>query len=68
MTTFYERLQAEKTELDERRRKLLEFLNKENSSVDPIQLSLLRIQDCAMRTYSECLAERLSLLASPVED
>lgn len=62
MSTFYERLQAEKIELDEKRRKLLEFLSKENPNVDSVQLGLLRIQECAMRTYSEILAERLMLL------
>lgn len=67
MTTFYERMIAEKTELDERRMRLFEFLNSENRNVDAAQWTLLRVQECAMRIYSECLAERLALLKSVEE-
>lgn len=63
MSTFYDRLLAEKSELDERREKLVSFLESDKvKDIDPIQASLLRVQSHAMLTYSQILDERLSRL------
>ncbi|MBP9793294.1 MAG: hypothetical protein KBC56_04780 [Flavobacterium sp.] len=60
MSTFKERLETEKQELDEKIQKLNEFLNGEIiKTIDAVQATLLNIQIQAMRTYSEILAERL---------
>lgn len=60
MSTFYERLLAEKQELDERLEKLNSFLGSEKSSeLEPLQLSLLSIQSEAMKTYSKILEVRI---------
>lgn len=65
MSTFRERLETEKTELDEKRSKLDSFLNSEAfKDIDAVQMSLLNIQAQAMSTYSQCLLERISWLAS----
>jgi hypothetical protein len=64
MNDFYERLLSEKKELDERREKLSNFLNSEKvNDIDYRQVSLLNIQSQAMATYSQCLLERIALLA-----
>lgn len=61
--TFKDRLLNEKAQLDERWGKLDEFLDSEKvNDIDPIQLSLLKIQRGAMQTYSQCLWERISRL------
>jgi hypothetical protein len=67
MGTFRDRLLAEKTELDERREKLVTFLESEKvNDIEPLQISLLNIQSQAMLTYSQVLTERISWLAQPV--
>lgn len=60
MSTFKDRLLEEKTQLDERCGKLNAFIKSEKfETVHNVQQSLLKIQLDAMRTYSQCLAERL---------
>jgi uncharacterized protein YdcH (DUF465 family) len=57
---FLERLIDEKNELDVRIEKLESFIPRDEARrIDPIQLSLLRIQLASMKTYSQCLRERL---------
>ena len=66
MSSFYDRLLAEKTELDERREKLVAFLESEKvNEIEPFQVSLLNIQSQAMLTYSQVLAERIAWLKQP---
>jgi len=49
MSTFKERLLAEKSELDEKRTKLESFQNSEAfQKIEPLQMSLLNIQAQAM--------------------
>lgn len=67
MSTFKDRLLEEKAQLDERRDKLHAFLvnvRMKNDKVDiePVQITLLNIQEKAMETYSECLRERIEWL------
>ena len=63
MSTFYERLLQEKTELDEKKQKLDEFLSSDKiSSIDPIQISFLNIQSQIMGSYSQVLLERITYL------
>ena len=63
MSTFLDRLKAEKTELDERLEKLRAFQSSAGfGSIEPVQMSLLNIQEAAMSAYSQCLAERLAWL------
>lgn len=64
MSTFYERLLTEKSELDEKIEKLDAFQKSEKfKEIDPRQMSLLNIQAQAMATYSQCLLERVALLS-----
>jgi hypothetical protein len=63
MSTFKERLIAEKQDLDDKLIKLVEFINSEKfATVAPIQMTLLNIQSQAMATYSQCLLERIAWL------
>ena len=63
MSTFKERLIAEKSELDEKRTKLESFTKSEAfQKIDPVQMSLLNIQAQSMATYSQCLLERMAWL------
>jgi hypothetical protein len=67
MSTFKERLFAEKSELDEKRTKLEAFQNSESfQKIDPVQMSLLNIQAQSMATYSQCLLERIAWLEKEV--
>jgi hypothetical protein len=67
MSTFKERLDAEKSELDEKRTKLEAFQNSEAfQKIDPVQMSLLNIQAQSMATYSQCLLERIVWLEKEV--
>jgi hypothetical protein len=63
MSTFKERLEIEKAELDEKIHKLESFIESENfSKIDSVQRTLLNVQIQAMRTYSQILLERLARL------
>jgi hypothetical protein len=67
MSTFKDRLLAEKVELDEKRNKLETFQQSEAfAKIDPVQMSLLNIQSQAMATYSQCLLERIAWLEKEV--
>lgn len=67
MSTFKERLYAEKEELDEKRNKLDKFQASEKfKEIDPVQMSLLNVQSHAMATYSQCLLERIAWLEKEV--
>lgn len=60
MSTFKERLTAEKAELSEKLEKLRAFIASEKfKEIDPVQMTLLNIQVKAMETYSQCLLERI---------
>ena len=60
MSTFIERLKAEKVELDEKIEKLDAFTKSGKfNEIDPVQMTLLNIQLQAMKTYSEILHERI---------
>lgn len=60
METFIERLNDETNELDERIKKLQDFLTSlEFDELEGTQQSLLNIQLFAMLTYGQCLSERL---------
>lgn len=60
MSDFKERLLKEKDELTEKIVKLDAFVSSDKiNAVDQIQVSLLRVQLCAMRTYEKCLEERI---------
>lgn len=63
MSTFKERLEVEKKELDEKLGKLKSFMETDNfKTIDKVQQSLLRVQAHAMLTYSQILFERLAFL------
>lgn len=63
MNTFLERLLTEEAELQDKIAKLITFLNGENfKMIDPAQQKLLKIQVNAMKTYNQCLIERIDLL------
>lgn len=60
---FKSRLVAEKEELEEKLLKLNNFNQSEKANeIDPIQKSLLVVQEGAMYTYLECLKARLERL------
>jgi hypothetical protein len=62
-TTFKERLENERIELNERINKLGDFIVSDKfQSVQEVQQSLLNIQFAAMNAYSQCLLERLKWL------
>lgn len=67
MSTFRDRLATEKQELDEKLSKLNTFIAGPNfATVDTIQQSLLKIQASSMKTYSDCLEERIMYLSQTV--
>jgi hypothetical protein len=60
MSDFKTRLSKEKAQLQERTDKLEAFLTKnEPLEIAEVQETLLKIQLNAMKTYNQCLAERL---------
>lgn len=60
---FKERLTEEHLQLEEKINKLEHFiLGDDFRLIDPIQQSLLKVQLMAMKTYSQCLIERMSAL------
>ena len=63
MSDFKSRLETERDELKKKLTKLNVFNESEKvNDIDPVQKSLLIIQDGAMYTYLECLNERLARL------
>lgn len=63
MSDFLDRLKNESKDLEEKISKLSEFLYTEAfNEIDPIQQTLLVIQQSAMITYGQVLAERIGLL------
>lgn len=63
MSTFLKRLNDEKVELQEKIEKLESFLGTENfNMIDANQQSLLIIQLSSMKTYLDCLRQRLNHL------
>lgn len=66
-TIFKERLANERTELNEKISKLQETITTDKfHSIEPIQQSLLLIQFTAMKTYSQCLLERMTWLEKTI--
>lgn len=64
MSDFKSRLNDEKAELDSKIEKLDSFLGSENvKNIDSVQVSLLNVQSQAMKTYSQILLERITLLS-----
>ena len=62
-STFKQRLEKEKNELEEKLDKLDSFLiSKKVDTVDDVQKALLQVQSTAMNTYHQCLKERLERL------
>lgn len=60
---FKTRLLEERDQLTERSMKLEQFLKSDKiGTIDPAQLSLLHVQSLAMRTYLQCLNERIQIL------
>jgi hypothetical protein len=60
MENFKERLIEEKAQLSEKHEKLVAFIASESfKKIDPVQMTLLNIQEKAMQTYSQCLLERI---------
>lgn len=60
MSTFQERLQIEKSDLDEKIEKLSEFLPSEKfKEIAPTQQQLLHRQIAFMQGYSDVLKDRL---------
>lgn len=60
MSTFLERLIAERDELRDKYEKLDAFLFTEQfNKLDDVQSALLQIQHSSMKTYLQCLNERL---------
>jgi hypothetical protein len=58
--TFMDRLIYEETALNERKTKLITFIETPAfKNIDKEQQSLLKIQASAMETYSECLNQRI---------
>jgi hypothetical protein len=67
MDGFMERLLNEQKELNEKLSKLNTFINGDKFvTVDSIQQSLLKIQASAMKTYSDCLDQRITYLNQTV--
>ncbi len=64
--TFLDRLNREKSELDDRLDKLKSFMESDNfNKIDTVQKSLLQVQAHAMLTYSQVLFERFKWLSAP---
>jgi hypothetical protein len=62
-TTLKEKLAQERIELNEKISKLEDFITTDKfHSIDSVQQSLLNIQYSSMKTYSQCLLERLEWL------
>lgn len=58
--SFKDRLEQENSDLEEKIIKLNTFVCTEAfNKIDPLQMSLLKIQLQAMITYNQCLNERL---------
>lgn len=65
MDDFLKRLENEKADLSERIGKLGDFLNSDKfEAISKTQKHLLQIQFSAMKTYYECLVQRLTDLYS----
>lgn len=63
MNDFKSRLIEEQAQLEEKLKKLNDFIQNEKvNAVDPVQKSLLLVQAGAMHTYNECLKARLERL------
>lgn len=62
-SNFKERLENELNRLEDKQRKLVDFLDSERyEAVDDVQKALLNTQVMAMNTYAECLKQRLKRL------
>ena len=61
MNDFKSRLIEEQAQLEEKLKKLNDFIQNEKV-IDPVQKSLLLVQAGAMHTYNECLKARLERL------
>jgi hypothetical protein len=63
MSTFIDRLQVERTELQDKTEKLSAFINSENfeALVSPAERELLAQQLVVMNQYAEILTQRISL-------
>ena len=59
---FKVRLNNEKEELDKKLDKLNAFIILGMNDVDDVQKALLKVQASAMKTYSQCLEERIERL------
>ena len=63
MSDFKSRLIEEQAQLEEKLKKLNDFIQNEKvNAIDPVQKSLLLVQAGAMHTYNECLKARLERL------
>lgn len=63
MNTFKDRLIEEKAQLNEKIEKLESFTLTDNfKKIEAVQISLLRAQLLAMKTYNQILAERIAWL------
>ena len=63
MNDFKSRLIEEQAQLEEKLKKLNDFIQHEKvNAIDPVQKSLLLVQAGAMHTYNECLKARLERL------
>ena len=63
MDDFKSRLIEEQAQLEEKLKKLNDFIQNEKvNAIDPVQKSLLLVQAGAMHTYNECLKARLERL------
>lgn len=63
MSDFKTRLIEEKEQVNERIEKLEAFTQSEAfQNIEAVQMSLLNIQLNAMKTYSQCLVERIAWL------
>ncbi|MDB8915361.1 crAss001_48 related protein [Parabacteroides merdae] len=63
MNDFKSRLIEEQAQLEEKLKKLNDFIQNEKvNAIDPVQKSLLLVQAGAMHTYNECLKARLERL------
>lgn len=59
---FKIRLNNEKEELDKKLDKLNAFIILGMNDIDDVQKALLKVQASAMKTYSQCLEERIERL------
>jgi hypothetical protein len=63
MNDFKSRLIEEQAQLEEKLKRLNDFIQNEKvNAIDPVQKSLLLVQAGAMHTYNECLKARLERL------